>query len=41
VYLIKNSFLEMNEERKLEPDVDVGDAKLFLLLCNAFYYDIP
>jgi len=28
VYLIKVSFLEKNEERKLEPDFDVSDAKL-------------
>jgi len=40
VYLIKVSFLEKNEEWKLEPDVDVSDAKLSLLLRNTFCYDI-
>ena len=41
VYLIKVSFLEKNEERELEPDAGVSDAKLFLLPSDTFYYDIP
>jgi hypothetical protein len=41
VYLIKVSFLEKNEERGLEPDAGVSDAKLSLLLRNTFCYDIP
>lgn len=41
VYLIKVSFLEKNEERELEPDAGVRDAKLPLLLRNTFCYDIP
>ena len=40
VYLIKVSFLEKNEERELEPDAGVSDAKLPLLLRNTFCYDI-